>query len=180
MKRFSTGLLLGILVGLLLSAATLTLADQPIRLVVNGIDITDRFEAKPMIVNDRTYVPARPLAEALGATVEWDGANNAVIVNAGKQTGKTPLDAPSSEIKETTFKGMEAIEKDGQIFFSAGDYFHIIFAKNNDNNILSDKQTQTYTIIINGTPTVIDLTNPENAQRYHERYYLNAKFYQSS
>jgi len=177
MKRFSTGLLAGILVGLLLATATLTLAGQPIRLVVNGTDITDRFEAKPMIVNDRTYVPARPLAEALGAQVEWDGANNAVIVKTGNQTGQMPTDTASSEIKEITFQGMEAIEVNGTIFFRVSEYYHLIHAKNLDNNIFFDAPTQTFSIVINGKTTVVDLSIPNNAQQYQSVNYINANFY---
>ncbi|RJQ26242.1 MAG: copper amine oxidase N-terminal domain-containing protein [Peptococcaceae bacterium] len=80
MKRFSFGLLTGLLVGLLLATATFALAGQQIRLIVNGKDITDQFDVKPMIFNNRTLVPARPLAEALGARVEWDEGNRAVVV----------------------------------------------------------------------------------------------------
>ena len=132
MKRFSTGLLLGLLVGLLLATATLTLADQPIRLVVNGIDITDRFEAKPMIVNDRTYVPARPLAEALGATVEWDGANNSVIVNAGKQTVPIPTNTESNRVVENEYtdNDIHFIKINNTIYAKWGDLVHKYYESN--------------------------------------------------
>ncbi|KAB2954257.1 copper amine oxidase N-terminal domain-containing protein [Heliorestis acidaminivorans] len=77
-------LLLGILIGSLFFA-TLSMAGSQVRLVVNGTDITDHFDYKPLIINERTYVPARPLAEALGATVTWDSTRNAVIVNMANQ-----------------------------------------------------------------------------------------------
>jgi hypothetical protein len=35
---------------------------------------------RPMIVNDRTFVPARYVAEALGATVLWDEASRSVDI----------------------------------------------------------------------------------------------------
>lgn len=34
----------------------------------------------PVIINDRTFVPVRYVSEALGATVRWDGANQAVYI----------------------------------------------------------------------------------------------------
>jgi hypothetical protein len=34
----------------------------------------------PVIVNGLTFVPVRYVSEALGATVRWDGENNAVYV----------------------------------------------------------------------------------------------------
>jgi len=36
----------------------------------------------PHIVNGRTMVPVRVVAEALGADVDWDEANRAVVVNS--------------------------------------------------------------------------------------------------
>ena len=39
-------------------------------------------DVPPQVINGRTLVPARFLAEALGAKVEWDNARNAVIVNS--------------------------------------------------------------------------------------------------
>lgn len=75
MKRFVTGFVLGAA----LTAGTAVLANQPIRLFVNEREISFP-EAPPTIINGRTMVPARPLAEALGAKVEWDGTRRAVIV----------------------------------------------------------------------------------------------------
>lgn len=80
MKRFYVGLLSGLLIGLLLSSTTFAFADQPIKLIVNGVDITPKCDVPPQIIDGRTLVPARFLAEALGATVEWDPENKAVVV----------------------------------------------------------------------------------------------------
>lgn len=35
-----------------------------------------------MIINDRTYLPLRAISEALGCSVEWDGAERTVIINS--------------------------------------------------------------------------------------------------
>ena len=75
MRKFFAGLV----VGLVIATASLSLADNPIRLVVDGKEISFP-EAPPVIINGRTMVPARPLAEALGAKVGWDEQRRAVIV----------------------------------------------------------------------------------------------------
>ncbi len=75
MKKFICGLI----IGLLLATSVATLASgQALRLIVNGEDIT--AEAQPVIIDGRTLVPARALAEKLGAKVEWDGVNQTVTV----------------------------------------------------------------------------------------------------
>ena len=43
-----------------------------------------QMEAAPLLVNGRTYLPARDIAEALGYTVEWDAAAQTVNI-IGKQ-----------------------------------------------------------------------------------------------
>lgn len=47
---------------------------------VNGENIT--LDVPPQLVDSRTLVPARAVAESLKAKVEWDGENNTVIINS--------------------------------------------------------------------------------------------------
>lgn len=49
-----------------------------VKIAVDGQEIDT--ENEPFIFEGRTYLPARPLAEALGARVEWDDASNSVLV----------------------------------------------------------------------------------------------------
>jgi hypothetical protein len=74
MKRFAVGLV----VGFLLASAIGVAASSNIRLIVNGQKINP--DVPPQIIDGRVMVPARFVAEPLGATVEWDGENNTVIV----------------------------------------------------------------------------------------------------
>lgn len=67
----------GVVTGAILFSG-IALAASPIKLVVNGQEITS--DVPPQTINGRTMVPARPLAEALGAKVEWDAKTNAVVV----------------------------------------------------------------------------------------------------
>lgn len=57
---------------LLTRAASVSIAQatNPIKLIVNGVDITYKSDVPPQIINGRTLVPARALAESLGASVE--------------------------------------------------------------------------------------------------------------
>lgn len=93
MKRFLRGLALflaGLLVGaFFMTVLTASAADRPIRLFVDGVEIVFP-EAPPQMINGRTMVPARPLAEALGAKVEWDHDNQSVIVTSKAAPGPAP------------------------------------------------------------------------------------------
>lgn len=80
-KKTITAFLLGILLSV--SVFALAFADQPIKLIVNGKEVPS--DVPPQVINGRTLVPARALAEALGATVAWDEAQNAVVVTGGVQ-----------------------------------------------------------------------------------------------
>lgn len=60
---------------------------QTITLMVNGEKISMKvgqqligFDAAPVILNDRTYVPIRYVAEKLGANVEWIAATQQIII----------------------------------------------------------------------------------------------------
>jgi hypothetical protein len=65
--------------GLLLATTTFAVATpQVIKLVINGKEIHP--DVAPQIINGRVMVPARFVAEPLGATVEWDDANKTVLI----------------------------------------------------------------------------------------------------
>lgn len=54
-------------------------AGEAIKILVNGKEIKSDVPAQ--IIDGRTVVPLRFIAEALGAKVEWDADNNSVIIN---------------------------------------------------------------------------------------------------
>lgn len=85
-----TGILLGLIAGLILATTTFALAEQPIKLIVNGKEI--QSDVPPQVINGRTMVPVRFIVEAMGAKVEWDEANNAVIVTSQIQNNEKPTD----------------------------------------------------------------------------------------
>lgn len=79
LSKFWIGLIVGVLVTSLLLPSSV-FAGQAIKLVINGTEI--KCDVPPQNINGRVLVPARFVAEALGATVEWDGENQAVIVKS--------------------------------------------------------------------------------------------------
>lgn len=78
-----------ILVTVLICAfAVVAWANEPIKLIVNGKEI--KPDVPPQIIGDRTMVPVRWIAEALGAEVEWDAATKTVIIRTKADTPETP------------------------------------------------------------------------------------------
>lgn len=56
---------------------------QPIRIMAKGLAV--QTDVPPLVLQGRTVVPVRAIAEALGATVSWDGERRIVTVRlAGK------------------------------------------------------------------------------------------------
>jgi len=47
----------------------------------NGVAI--ELDVPPQIVNGRTLVPARAVAESFGAKVDWDGSTRTVTITEG-------------------------------------------------------------------------------------------------
>lgn len=62
--------------------ASVAWANEPIKLVVNGQEI--RPDVSPQIIGDRTMVPVRWIAEALGAEVVWDAQSKTVFIRTDK------------------------------------------------------------------------------------------------
>lgn len=66
-----------ILILLFLFGIQPVVAEQPIKVVVNGSNI--QFDSQPIIENGRTLVPMRKIFEALGATVDWNADTKTAI-----------------------------------------------------------------------------------------------------
>ncbi|TDF91025.1 DL-endopeptidase inhibitor IseA family protein [Paenibacillus piri] len=68
----------GLLVGSALFSSISYAAPEVVKLIVNGKEVVSEVPAQ--IVDGSTLIPARALAEALGAKVAWDEGNRRVIV----------------------------------------------------------------------------------------------------
>lgn len=116
--------LVSLVVGLIMATATFAMADNPIKLIINGQEI--QCDVSPQNINGRVLVPARFVAESLGASVAWDGTNNAVVITSVKPlvVEEKDVSSPTVEagVKETTFKGLKAIEVKGEVYFSKREY----------------------------------------------------------
>ena len=67
------------------STATITSGTTEIKITIGAAAATVNGEEKPLdapafIENSRTYLPVRFVAEALGATVDWDGATSTATI----------------------------------------------------------------------------------------------------
>ena len=127
MFQKSKYLLIGLVTGLIVATATFALAANPIKLIVNGQEI--QCDVPPQNINGRALVPARFVAESLGASVTWDAANNAVVITSvtplaveEKNISSPTVEAGEQGVKETTFKGLKAIEVKGEVYFSKHEY----------------------------------------------------------
>ncbi|MDN5347852.1 MAG: iron complex transport system substrate-binding protein [Clostridia bacterium] len=58
--------------------------DDALRIVVNDDFLA--ADVPPLIVSGHTLVPARPLAEKLGATVQWEAASQTITIKKGDDT----------------------------------------------------------------------------------------------
>lgn len=74
----------------------LALSEEAVRVVVNGKEITGPVPAR--VVKGTTLAPVRPLAEALGAQVAWDGSARAVLINAAASPAPAPQAPPAQTV----------------------------------------------------------------------------------
>lgn len=68
------------------------------RIFVNGLSL----EADPMVVENRTLVPLRAVAEALGAQVDWDGATRTVTFGRGDLQVRLTIDSKEIAVNSRT------------------------------------------------------------------------------
>jgi hypothetical protein len=125
--------------------------------------------------NDKSYLPVDP------DTVDSNGIDSSnksatsvteTIITPEADNPKPPVTSSvENDVKETTWNGMKAIEKDGVVYFNAHDYY-----VKTSNKIYYDSNTKISTINKNGEITKISF-NDENVQIYNGTTYFNSKFY---
>ncbi|WP_170230360.1 stalk domain-containing protein [Aneurinibacillus danicus] len=110
-KNFTSGIIIGVITGVALFSGAALAVQSPIKLIVNGQNV--QSDVPPQVINGRTMVPARPLAEALGAKVQWDSKNRAVIVTSQEINSESPTDlepsttTPKSDDKVISYLGSD-------------------------------------------------------------------------
>ncbi len=96
----------GIVAGSILFSGISFAAPKVVKLVVDGKEI--HSDVPPQIIEGRTMIPARYLAEALGAKVEWDEKNQTVIVFSEKYRQLHPESAEAISEQEVVRLAGEA------------------------------------------------------------------------
>lgn len=105
----------------LLSISYVALAEEPIKVLLNGTELS--FDQPPILENDRTLVPMRGIFEALGATVEWEESTQTItstkdditiIMQIGKHSftkngQEITLDVPPKVVNDRTLVPVRAI-----------------------------------------------------------------------
>ncbi|MCI8336127.1 MAG: copper amine oxidase N-terminal domain-containing protein [Peptococcaceae bacterium] len=89
-------------------------AAQKIAITLDGVPLST--ETAPVIIKGRTYVPARVIAENLGASVDWQ--NNSVIISAA--TGEV-ITLPMGS-KTATSSYPDGVDETGETYTAVGTY----------------------------------------------------------
>ncbi|MCL6559791.1 MAG: copper amine oxidase N-terminal domain-containing protein [Firmicutes bacterium] len=156
MKRFFLGGIVGLITGVILAANGLALAGQDIKLIVNGKEI--QCDVPPQEINGRVLVPARFLAEALGAKVDWDGERNAVVVVTGQGN-----EMPTQTSSEDWISLNDLADKYG-VFISGGD--NVTIRK-------GEKQVEFPRPAYQGKTTIISVAPSFHVKIENARFYLS-------
>lgn len=96
-KLFWSVMVVLALLGMLLLSEVAYANAEKISIIVNGQEIIP--DVAPQLITGRTMVPARYIAEPLGATVEWDAANNAVIIYESEKPPVSPAASSGADIR---------------------------------------------------------------------------------
>lgn len=90
--------------------------DSNIKIKLNGedfipIDTENNQELKPILYNDRSYLPVRALSEALGIKAEWDESTRTIIL--GGQVDSNTNDSNAKPLKISSVKAYLHYSNDG-------------------------------------------------------------------
>lgn len=92
-----------LVVGLVLSSATLTFANEnEISVYVEGQKVS--FDVPPQTINDRTMVPIRAIFEVMGATVNWDNTTQTAICTKDNTVVKMTLNSKTEYINDVPYE----------------------------------------------------------------------------
>lgn len=99
------------------------------------------FDEEPQIIDGRTYVPIRAIAEELGYTVSWDGANQCVILSTVIDTAASryedviqyerfidlfkDLQTAGTQKKFTRLSGINKYSSTGDVQYIIDNYPHL-------------------------------------------------------
>jgi len=99
-------------IAIALSLTTAVFAEDVVKIMVDGRTVTFREDAKPTILNDRTYVPVRRVLETMGARVKWNAEDRTVHITSNNNVIELLLTIDSPKIKVTTYTSVLEAEED--------------------------------------------------------------------
>lgn len=158
-----------LLTSLLLAMST-TVSASALSLVVNGSPLTG---AEPTLIKGKTYVPVASIAQATGATAQWEGSTKTVIITKGetelkikignkkavKNNVDVALDAPAQVIKGKTFVPLSFVASNLDIPVQFDNTTKTVYIGDNiTNNEQAPEQKDTST------------TQPNNTQEGKEKH----------
>jgi uncharacterized membrane protein len=71
-----------------------------VKVTLDGKQIS--FDVQPFIRDGRTIVPARAIAEALGAQVVWDSGTRSAVITKGEMTIRLPIGSKNAQVNGKT------------------------------------------------------------------------------
>ena len=71
-----------------------------LKVTLDGKQIS--FDVQPFIRDGRTIVPARMIAEALGAEVVWDSGTQSAVITKGDTTIRLPIGSKNAQVNGKT------------------------------------------------------------------------------
>ena len=108
LKGFFSGIVFIIVLGLFLNAygndsleAIYVSFNTVKKIIVDKYEVPMPNDRKPIVYNDRTYVPLRLLAEAMGKPVDWDGETGTVYIGEKPKANVVIDDDLSNKKNET-------------------------------------------------------------------------------
>lgn len=108
------GLAVTLSLALLASLVPAAYANDTVKLIINGKAV--QSDVPPVVINDRTMVPIRVIAEQLGAKVEWSDEKQAVLINSKAEQAAPKGDQIQLIVNGKAVKSDVApINKDGRI-----------------------------------------------------------------
>jgi len=139
-------MLLAVLLTLFLAALPAAAA-EPVKIQINGARLAT--DVDPVIIEGRTLVPVRAIAEGFGAEVGWNGASRQVTVNKGgnaviltidntnytKNGQALKMDVPAQIVSDRTMVPVRVVSEslDAQVDWN-GETRTVIIAKQEEDN----------------------------------------------
>jgi len=155
---------------LAVALTTIAFAANPIKLIVNDQEI--KPDVSPQIINGRTMVPIRSVAEALGANVQWDAKNNSVKIETKGITQDYINNTPSTLLPCGGSISMGWLTRQNRNVISAYAALNSYLAKKQEDSLSTTNVLMRYEIIDAGVQGgYMDFTNQSAIEMSARLYY---------